>query len=185
MEAGRMTFIGYIVAVLVGAALGAFASVIGARSRGTSLMGSAKRDAQQLLSDAERESAGILKEGRTQVKELEVNLRAEMERESREMRKEVAALEKRILSKEENVDKRAESLDKTTAELAKQERDLVAKEKDHEKAMERLAQLHQEQAAKLEAISGLTADQARRELFILLENEVKRDSALHLKRVED
>lgn len=180
-----MSFLGYILAALVGAAAGGVGALLGSRARGNNLLGRAKRDAAQLLSDAEREAAGILKDGKTQVKELEVNLRAEMEREARESRKEIAALEKRILVKEENVDKRAETLDKTTAELAKQERDLVAKEKEHEKAVEKVELLRKEQAAKLEAISGLTAEQARRELFVLLENEVKRDSALHLKRVED
>ena len=39
---------------------------------------------------------------------------------------------------------------------------------------------HGDKTSKLEAIAGLTAEQARRDLFTRLENEVKRDCALEL-----
>jgi ribonuclease Y len=174
-----------IVAGLLGAAVGAGVAVVGIQVQSNNVLGRAKRESAQLLSDAEREAAGTLKDAKTQMKALEVDLRAEMEKEARELRKEVANQEKRLVQKEENLDKRAETLDKMTADLAKQERDLVAKEKEYERAMEKVANLQKEQANKLEAISGLTAEQARRELFTLLENEVKRDTAHQLKRLED
>lgn len=168
-----------------GLCVGYVACVVLAQVRGNSLLGKSRREAAQILTDAERESATLAKEAKTQVKELEIDLRAKMEQEAREQRKEIAAIEKRMLSKEEILEKRAVALDKTAAELTTEERDLVKREKTLEKELEKVTHIIKEQTSKLEDISGLTADQARRELFITLENEVKRDCALQLKRTED
>jgi len=170
-----------VVALIVGVVM----TVVLARVRGNSLLGKSRRSAAQAISDAEREAASIVRDAKTHVKELEIDLRAKLEQEGRELRREIANLEKRILVKEEGLDKRAEALDKTTLELTTQERELVKREKMLDKERERVAALQNEQMRKLEAISGLTAEQARRELFTLLENEVKRDCALQLKRIED
>ena len=171
--------------VAVALALGAVLATLLSRMRGASYLSKARRSAAQTLSDAEREAATVAKETRTQLKELEINLREKVENEGRELRREIASIEKRILSKEETLDKRAEALDKLTADVAGQERELVKREKALAKEQEKLQQLKMEQLQKLEAISGLTSEQARRELFTQLENEVKRDSALQLKRIED
>jgi len=173
------------VGLIVGVAAGYVLCIVLAQARGKGLVGKARRDAAQILSDTEREAATMMKEAKTQVKELEIDLRAKMEQEAREQRKEIAGIEKRMLSKEEALDARATAMDKTALELASEERGLVKREKALEKELEKVAHLIKEQTSKLEDISGLTADQARRELFVTLENEVKRDCALQLKRTED
>ncbi|MBX3177394.1 MAG: ribonuclease Y [Candidatus Hydrogenedentes bacterium] len=180
-----MDFTALGIGLAAGLAAGYLLCIVLAQARGKGLMGKARRDAAQILTDAERESATLQKEARTQVKELEIDLRAKMEQEAREQRKEIAAIEKRMLSKEETLDKRATALDKTALDLAAEERNLVKREKDLEKELEKVANVITEQTKKLEDISGLTAEQARRELFVTLENEVKRDCALQLKRTED
>ncbi len=174
-----------LVWIVVGVVAGSVATMVIARARGKNLMGSARRDAAQLISDAEREVASMMRDAKTNVKELEINLRAKLEQEGREQRKEIAGIEKRLASKEDLLDKRAVELDKTTSQLSQQERDLIRREKELDTERERIQQIIQQQTEKLEAISGLTADQARKELFTQLENEVKRDCALRLKRVED
>ncbi len=177
-----------IVGLAAGAAgilLGAVGAFILSQVKASGQVSKARREAAQILSDAEREAASIIKEGKTAVKELEINLRANLEGEGRELRKEIAAIEKRIAAKEETVDRRAQALDKTALELGAQERALVAREKDTEKERNRLSALIKDQMVKLESIAGLTVEQARKELYIRLENEVKRDCALELKRVEE
>ncbi len=169
----------------VGFLSGFVVSLVSARIRSSSVVGRAKRDAAQTITNAERDAAAMVRDAKTHVKELEIDLRAQLEKEGREQRKEIAALEKRIVTKEETLDKRAQSLDKTAAELNGQEREMVRREKVLEKEQEKLEALRAEQMRKLEAIAGLTADQARKELFTQLETEVKRDAALRLKRTED
>lgn len=174
-----------ILGIVAGLVLGGGVMAALERLRANSYLSRAKREAAQKLSDAERDAAGIVKDARTSAKELEISLREKMDKEGRELRREVANLEKRVLAKEEALDKRAETLDKTAGELTAEERRLVKWEKDLDRQRERLDALVKEQTQKLEVISGLTAEQARRELFSQLENEVKRDCALQLKRLED
>jgi len=169
----------------VGFALGWIVCVITARVRGKGLLSRARREAAQAISNAEREAASVEKEAQTRVKELEIDLRAKMEAEAREQRKEVASYEKRLMVKEEGLDTRAQALDKTTLELNAQERALIQREKQLETEAEKLVRLQAAQTERLEAISGLTAEQARREIFVQLENDVKRDCAIQLKRTED
>ncbi len=172
-----------------GAAAGLVAGIIimaiSGRLRAESFLGRAKRTAAQTLSDAEREAALVAKDAKSSVRELEVDLRAKIEREAREQRKEVANIERRLEAKEDTLDKRATTLDKSVGELKSQEKELKNTERGLEKERGRCAALLAEQLEKLEVIAGLTAEQARKEIFTALENEVKRDSALQLKRIED
>ena len=174
-----------ILGIGVGVVAGVLVAIIGARLVGNGLVGKARRDSAQILSNAEREAASILKEANTTIKEQSVELRAQVERESREMRKELVALEKRILAKEETVDKRIEVLDRKANDLNAKERELGEREKAINKERDRVAGIVAEQTARLESVSGMTADQASKALFAQLETEVKRDSAMRLKRIED
>ncbi len=164
---------------------GLVVAVVGASLFGRSLLGKARRDAAQTISDAEREAASIIKEANTTIKEQRIQLREEAEREAREFRKELVALEKRILAKEETVDKRVESVERKAGELAAKERELAGRESALSKEKEKLTQVIAEQTQKLEYISGMSADEARKELFQQLETEVRRDTALRLKRIEE
>ena len=174
-----------LVGTAVGLVVGVILTTVWARVRGENLVGKAKREGHQVLADAEREASMLAKDAKSHVRELEVELRAKLEREGRELRKEIAGVEKRIAHKEELVDKRAATLDRSVSDLKSQERELQHKEKSLEEEMKRSAALQAEQVTKLEAIAGMTGDQARKEIFTILENDVKRDSALQLKRTED
>ena len=180
-----MTPIFGILAGVVGVVIGFAGNIFFSQARGNNALGRAKREAAQKISDAERDAAAIIRDGKTSLKELEIELRAKVDKEGREQRKEIGNVEKRLQTKEEALDKRAETLDKTVADLNAQERELVKREKQQDKDRERLQALQQEQLSKLEVISGLTAEQARRELFTQLENDVRRDAALSLKKLED
>jgi ribonucrease Y len=174
-----------IVTLGLGLLLGAVAMLIVLKLWSGSLLGKARREAAQTVSDAEREAAATLKEANTQIKEQRIDLRAQVEREAREQRKELVALEKRILAKEESIDRRVESLETKSQDLNARERDLQRREENLQTEKDKLSQLIAEQVRMLESLSGLTADQARNELFIRLEQEVRRDTALRLKRIED
>ncbi len=169
----------------VGILIGIILTAIGSRIMGRRYMSTARREAAQAISDAEREAAAILKEAQTELKEQRIELRAEVEREAREQRRELVALEKRILAKEESVDKRVELLETKSGEISAKERDLTKREQALETRQEEIDRLILEQRTRLESVSGMSAEQARRELFTQLENEVRRDTALRLKRLED
>ena len=171
--------------IVAGLAVGMLGAVITAHVIGHGLLGKSRREAAQIISNAEREAAAKTKEAYTTIKEREIELREQAELEAREMRKELLELEKRIIDKEEGVDKKVEAQDKRASELGTKERELAARQKELEKERERITEVVAEQTRKLEGISGMTADEARRVIVEQLETEVKRDTALRLKRIED
>ena len=168
-----------------GILVGAVGAVVVARLAGSGLVGKARREEAQIISDAEREAAAKQKDAATAIKEQRGEMLAQVEAESRQMRKELMAWEKRILAKEEGVDKRVDVLEKKGNELEAREHQLANREKAQEREKERIAALIAEQMKKLEQVSGMTADQARAQIVTHLETEVKRDSAVRLKRIED
>ncbi len=182
MENLSATELGAILgAILIGMAV----TMVATRLIGRNLLGRARRDAAQTISDAEREAATILKEASTSIKEREIDLRERVEEESKRQRKELLALEKRILAKEESVEKRVDALENKATSLVGRETDLSRRESELQKDHERVRTLIGEQMKILESISGLTVDDARRMMFEKLENDVRRDSAHRLKRIED
>ena len=127
-----------------GIVVGAVAAAVVARLAGSGLVGKARREEAQIISDAERKAAAILRDAATAVKEQRGEMLAQVEAESRQMRKELMAWEKRILAKEEGVDKRIDALEKKANELGAKEHQLANREKAQEREKERIAALIEE-----------------------------------------
>lgn len=174
-----------LVWIAVGLVVGVVGTVVGSTAMGKSMVSQARREVSQLRSDAEGEAAAIIKEANTAAKEKRIHLQEEFEEECRQIRKDIQAMERRVQTKEDALDKRKDDLERKAAEVKRQEDGLVAKEKQLDDERARLKVVYDEQTQRLEQLSGLSADQAKEHLFQQLEQEVKRDSALRLKRIED
>jgi ribonuclease Y len=173
------------VMMIVAGAVGAVAGVVVMSLRGQGALKSARREAAQILSNAERDAAALAKEAKTAVKEKEIEQRERLEEESGKQRAELLALEKRILKKEETLDARIEALEVKGEGLNKRDKELQGRADNLKKKETRVDEIIQQQLKQLENIAGLTADAAREVIFEKLEQEVRRDSALRLKRIED
>ncbi len=173
--------------ILIAAALlvGGVGGVIVMSVRGHGALKRARREAAQLLSDAERNAAAVTKEAKTTLKEQEITLRERMEQESSKQRVEILALEKRIVKKEEGLDSRMEALEEKTEGLSKRDKELQGRAENLKKKETRVDEIIQQQLKQLENIAGLTANAARESIFEKLDQEVRRDSAIRLKRIED
>jgi ribonucrease Y len=176
-----------IIALWVGVGLvaGVVLTLVGSLLLGMNHLRKARREAAQVVVDAEREAASAKKEASTAIKEQRIQIREKMEREAKEQRRELVSIEKRILAKEENLDKRVDGLEEKATALATKERELTDREAGLDKHKERLQAIIAQQTEKLESVSGMSANEAKQELFKQLETEVRRESALRLKRIED
>ena len=85
--------------------------------------------------------------------------------------------ERRLLQKEENLDKKIDSFERKEEKLASKEARLNA-------SQEKVDALYQKQVEELERLSGLTSDEAKQELLASLEDEVKHESAMLIKDLE-
>ncbi len=141
--------------------------------------------ARKMLEDAKIDAGKLRHEAELQAKDVLLKLRTEFEKETKDRRQELILLEKRLIQKEENLDRKVDVLDRKDKENERREHAFVEKEKllaSKDKEMERLLQ---EEKEKLQSISGMTRDEARQLLLKKLEDDVKQEAAMFIKRSEE
>ena len=138
---------------------------------------SAETKAREIIDEALKTAEEKKREGLLEVKEESIKTRNELEKETKERRAEVQRLERRVQQKEENVDKKTEQLER-------REQSLAAKEENLARAKEEVAKLNEQRVQELERISGLTSEQAKEYLLKVVEDDVKHETAVRLKEME-
>jgi ribonucrease Y len=137
----------------------------------------AEETANRIVQEAEKTGEAKKKESLLEAKEEIHRLRTEMERENKERRAELQKSERRLVQKEENLDKKLDSYEKKEENLIEQ----TSKLRD---SQDRIEELYLKQRNELERVSGLTSDDAKRELLSNVEVEVKHDTAKLIKDLE-
>lgn len=141
-------------------------------------IGSADEKAREIIDEALRTAETKKREALLEAKEETLRAKNEFERETKERRAELQRYEKRVLSKEETLDRKTEALEKKEARLA-------AKEAELEKLRQEVDEIHTKQLQELEKISGLTSEQAKEYLIKTVEEEVKHETAMLIKELEN
>src|SRR5690606_20888755 len=143
------------------------------KAMGRSALSNARREAAQIITDAEREVSALKKDAKTALKEQEIELRERLEQESQRQRDEIIELERRVIKKEEKLDDRTAAIDSKMEKLNQLERELAKRDEGLETERSRIKEVIAQQLKMLEQVSGMTADTARAVLFEKLENEVR------------
>ncbi|MBQ3782798.1 MAG: ribonuclease Y [Lachnospiraceae bacterium] len=141
-------------------------------------VGSAEERAREIKDAAIKEANTLKKEAKLEAQESALKTKNEVDREVKERRAEVQRYEKRILSKEENLDRKMETLEKKESKLNEREAEL-------ETIREQTKELHDKQLKELEKISGLTSEEAKDYLLKTVEEEVKHETAVMIKEMEN
>ena len=145
----------------------------------------AEEKSKTIIEDAKKEAEARKREAQLEAKDLLLKMRSDFEKDSRERRRELMQLEKRLVQREENLDRKIDIMDKKERELASKVHGLQSKEKQmHEKEKE-LSMLFEEEKERLQRVSGMTVDEAKRILLKRLENDVKQETAYMVKRLEE
>lgn len=145
----------------------------------------AEKLAAQITEDAKKEATTIKKEAKLEARDELYTARVEFDKETKERRQELLALEKRLLLKEENIDRKVDVLDKKEKEIAQQQQAVIDGEQklaDREKELKELIETEKEA---LQKVAGLSASDAKRVLFKRVEDEVKYETNLFIKRQEE
>ena len=86
-------------------------------------------------------------------------------------------MQRRLLQKEENLDRKIDSFEK-------KEEHLALKETKLNESQAKVDELYQKQLGELERLSGLSTEDAKKELLLSVEEEVKHESAMMIKELE-
>ena len=143
-----------------------------------STVGSAEEQARGIIDEALKTAEEKKREGLLEIKEESIKAKNDLDKEIKERRAEIQRNERRIQQKEENIDRKTESIERKEANLA-------AKEESLNKQKEEIAKLSEERVKELERISGLTSDQAKDYLLKIVEEEVKHETAVMVKEMEN
>ncbi len=172
----KETIIG-LIALLLGLVIGAIIGHIYRKKVGEAKIGSAEEEAKRILEDGEKAAETLKKEALLEAKEKIIRDRNEAEKEIKERRNEVTRLERRVAQREETLEKKIESYER-------KEETLNRKIKDQEELIAKAEQVRQEQLTKLEAIAGLSRDEAKDELVHLIETDAKHEAAMKIVEIE-
>jgi len=132
-----------------------------------------KTKGSTIINEAKKEAEQIKKEKLLQAKEKFLELKSEHEKVINNKNNEINKIENRIKDKESSLSKKLEETNKKNKEL-EQERSTISQQKDAlQKKQEELAKSHKKQVEQLEAISKLSAEEAKEQLVEALKDEAK------------
>ena len=140
-------------------------------------IGSAKEQANKIVTDAMKKAAETKKESLLEAKDEIHQLRTEADKEIKERRSEVQRQERRLQQKEESLDKKIENHEKKEEKLSERLKEAEEKIKEAE-------ELKEAQRDMLQKISGFTVEQAKMQLLSEVEGELAHDKALLIKNYE-
>ena len=171
-----MIVVGLVVGIVVGAVLGVV------------LFKKKYKDADEKIKNADNEALRIYNErissGESRKKELlleakdEIHkLRTEHDKEVKERRAELSKQERRLQQKEESLDKKTDAFERKEEELSRRMNDVAQLQQQAE-------EVKKEHLATLERISGFTQDQAKQFLLDSVEQEVRHETAMKIKEIE-
>ncbi len=157
MTGGVGFVIGYLIRILV-----ALSSKNTAEIDAKKIKTHAKEEAVQIISKAQEDASNVLQNSKIEIREKEENIQKN---------------ESRLIKKEELLDNRQTELDKELRRLEKTQEELKEKEVS-------LSKLISESTAEINRISGLTAEDAKREIYQKIEKEHEEDLINRINKLE-
>ena len=168
-----ITIIVCVLSVIIGGLVGFFMR----KKIAEATIGSAEKEADNILINAKKEAEAKKKEILLEAKEESLKVKNEIENESRERKQEIQKFEKRLIQKEEALDKKAQNLEKK--EELQQEK--LAKLEEERENIEKISNQKREE---LEKISGFTTEQAKEYLLSNLDLELTHEKAMRIREME-
>ncbi|MER3524414.1 MAG: ribonuclease Y [Ignavibacteria bacterium] len=152
---------------------------------GENKIASAQERAAKILADAEKEAETLKREKLLEVKDEWYSKKKEFDADVQSKRTKLASQEKALDAREENIDRKVELLNRKEREQAQLKKHLEEKERQLQAKQAELEQLMREENARLERVSGLSREEAKKVLMDNLINEARSEAAQILKEIRD
>lgn len=134
-------------------------------------------DAKKTLENAMRDSESLKKEAMVQTREEIHRLREEVEQQNRERRDELQKYEQRLVQKEEHLERRSDAVEQRETELSRRETKIKNQQ-------EKLDSIYDAQTRKLEEISALSQEEAKRMILGKVEDSLQHEKAVRIREAE-
>lgn len=144
-----------------------------------------KNTYNRVLDEANKEADVIKEKKLLEVKETFLNKKAELEKEVNQRNQKIQQAENKLKQREINLNQRQEELGRRKTELDNAQNRLTNQTQMLAKKEEELEHLQLQERAKLEELSGLSAEEAKQRLIDSLKDEAKSDAQSYINEIMD
>ncbi len=145
----------------------------------------AEERSKQIIADAQKESNNVKREKLLEVKDEWYKKKVEFDTEVNQKRQKISGMEKQLTVREENIEKKFDQIIKKERETKTFEKELQDLKKNLNNRVVEIQKLEQEQNTRLEKISGLTAEEAKKMLMENMVNQAKSEVSVVIKEIHD
>ena len=167
-----------IAVFLISAVIFTFVGMYARKKIAESKMESAESEAKKIIEMANIEAENKKKEEIFKAKEEIMSARKDLDQEIRERRGEVQSQERRLIQKEENLERKLDTMEKKEKDLEKRNQEIDEKKNEIEEVLNK-------QMEELQKISGLSKEDAKKQLLSEMENQLTAEKANLIRSMEN
>ena len=145
------------------------------------LLKSKEKKSDNIIEKAKKEAERYKRDSILELKEEQLRVKQEFEKEMKEKKEEAKELEERMQQRENGIDKRDQMLQNRENLLSEKENSIIQKQKELQNLEDKKNDLIKQEVEKLEKISGLTKEQAKKEIMSIVEETMTKEIAAYIK----
>jgi ribonuclease Y len=165
-----------IVGIAIGLAIGYVIAKTLEKTKATKILRNTRKEAATIIKEAQIEAEATRKDKILQAKEKFIELKSEHEKVIIARDRKIAEAEKRARDKESQISQELDKNKKMNLDIVTKISEYDKKVEYYDRKTEEVDKLHRKQVDQLEVISGLSADDAKKELIASLKEQAKSDA---------
>jgi len=134
---------------------------------------------------AEDEGEAVKKDKILQAKEKFLQLKEEHENSVRSRERNIQSAEDKIKAKEKTLNQKIEEVNRKSGEIENLKKDIKAQQEAIESKKAEISKVHQKQVTELSKISGLSSEDAKKQMMEALKDEARTDAMAYIKEIVD
>ena len=148
------------------------------------LLKTKEKKSDNIIEKAKKEAEKYKRDSILELKEEQLRVKQEFEKEMKEKREEAKDFEDRMQQRENSIDKRDQMLQNRENLLSEKENSIIQRQKELQNLEDKKNELIKQELEKLEKISGLTKEQAKKNIMAIVEETMTKEIAAYIKDKE-
>lgn len=148
------------------------------------LLKSKEKKSDNIIEKAKKEAEKYKRDSILELKEEQLRVKQEFEKEMKEKKEEAKEFEERMQQRENNIDRRDQLLQDRENLLSDKENSIIQRQKELQNLEDKKNELIKQEVEKLEKISGLTKEQAKKNIMDIVEETMTKEIAAYIKDKE-
>lgn len=180
-----MDFTILIISVIVVSVVGFSITYFAGKKTAAKVIEEANNKTKSILADVDKQAEHVKKEKMLEVKEEWHKRKTEFEQERHQRMQKVINAESQLKKREENLENRMDLILKREKQIQESETNLKHNQDELAKKSEEIVKIKHQQVQKLQEISGLTREEAKKVLYDNLINEVREQASNKIRQIRE